>query len=58
MIGWLYRKLVGYFDTCNHDWELVKEGKILSLGDYAGEYRFWECRICKKTKKNKWEGPL
>lgn len=37
---------------CNHEWELIEKGDILSYDRPVGNYRFYECKHCKEMKKN------
>lgn len=50
MLGWLYRKLIGHFSTCEHTFEIHKETTV--NGDYGSRFTRYalRCNKCGRMK--------
>lgn len=48
MIGWLYRMIVGRFDSCRHNWETIGKGEVCRVSDGAviGHRYDLRCKSC------------
>lgn len=49
MLGWLYRIIIGKFDTCDHIWVTVKTG-IINTDCGTKAYYDKECSKCGKMR--------
>ena len=53
MLGWLYRVLIGSFKSCDHEWEIYKQGNMYIKGRCIGHWYTQKCKKCGDIRHHK-----
>jgi len=53
MIGWIWRLLVGKFNSCDHEWETIESSTVQRREDNTriGKSYVLRCKKCGEMKK-------